>query len=138
MLFQPFVENAIIHGIHKKTEGRGFILIKFEKDGDYLLGIIEDNGVGLQKSVAVSTHQREKSHVTNRDVVFAFPLGDFINGDYTGMIQGRCRSGFTQESRPAIAREFPVRLQEFQHDGPVQARVAGLVDLAHAAAAQAL
>ena len=64
MILQPFVENAIIHGIHKKTEGRGFILIKFEKDGDYLLGIIEDNGVGLQKSVAVSTHQREKSHVS--------------------------------------------------------------------------
>lgn len=64
MILQPFVENAIIHGIHKKTEGRGQILVRFEKENEWLIGIVEDNGIGLTKSIENKSTQTEKSHVS--------------------------------------------------------------------------
>ena len=45
MLLQPFVENAIWHGLMNKNE-KGQIEIKFSIDGDYLLCTVKDNGIG--------------------------------------------------------------------------------------------
>ncbi len=45
-LFQPIVENAVLHGIESK-KGDGTILVKFKKAGDMLNFEVEDNGVGL-------------------------------------------------------------------------------------------
>ncbi len=55
MFAQPFIENAIEHGIEPK-EGVGKIHVKFWQDGKQLIMEILDNGVGLhaQKS---TTHQ---------------------------------------------------------------------------------
>ena len=45
MLVQPFIENAIEHGIrHKKTPGR--IDVRFNLDGKKILCEVEDDGVG--------------------------------------------------------------------------------------------
>ncbi len=47
MLIQPFIENAIIHGIAKNHE-KGHIKVKITKKGDkMLLCTVVDNGVGL-------------------------------------------------------------------------------------------
>ncbi|MFK7923747.1 MAG: two-component regulator propeller domain-containing protein [Bacteroidia bacterium] len=46
MLIQPFVENAIRHGLLHKTKGLGFLNIKFEESGDRILCTITDNGIG--------------------------------------------------------------------------------------------
>jgi tetratricopeptide (TPR) repeat protein len=47
MILQPFVENAIIHGIRPKTEGLSQLTIGFKKRPDQkLCCTIEDNGVG--------------------------------------------------------------------------------------------
>lgn len=48
MLVQPFVENAIIHGI-EKIEGNGFLTISFGKENGWLKITVEDNGPGIQK-----------------------------------------------------------------------------------------
>lgn len=49
MVLQPFVENAIWHGLmHKDSEGHIRIAVKEDKDA--LLCTIEDNGVGRGKS----------------------------------------------------------------------------------------
>ncbi|WP_165836450.1 sensor histidine kinase [Taibaiella soli] len=45
MLTQPFVENAINHGLLGKKEA-GLLQIHFEAQGDRLVCTIEDNGVG--------------------------------------------------------------------------------------------
>jgi ligand-binding sensor domain-containing protein/two-component sensor histidine kinase len=52
MILQPFVENAIWHGLlHKKEEGR--LAITFHKMGEkVLLCVIEDNGIGREKAAA--------------------------------------------------------------------------------------
>ncbi|WP_373517991.1 tetratricopeptide repeat protein [Pricia sp.] len=51
MVLQPFVENAIWHGLmHKKDTGNGQIGISIEQQGEQLICTIEDNGVGRQKA----------------------------------------------------------------------------------------
>lgn len=49
MLLQPYVENAIWHGLmHKKAQGH--LLFQFVRDADQILCIIEDDGVGRLKA----------------------------------------------------------------------------------------
>lgn len=49
MLIQPYVENAIIHGLLPR-QGFGKISITLEKLNDTILCIIEDNGIGRENS----------------------------------------------------------------------------------------
>jgi two-component system, sensor histidine kinase YesM len=46
LFLQPFVENAIIHGLAETEEG-GSIVIKGWQDGDRVLFSVEDNGNGI-------------------------------------------------------------------------------------------
>jgi two-component sensor histidine kinase len=47
LVVQPFVENAIWHGMAGK-EDKGLITLRVEGHGEQLLWVIEDNGVGRQ------------------------------------------------------------------------------------------
>ena len=50
MLAQPFIENAIEHGIfHKKEKGRVDVRLYF--DNDLLIYEIEDDGVGMDEAM---------------------------------------------------------------------------------------
>ncbi len=49
LLIQPFVENAIWHGLMHKENNRE-LLIKFIEKGEWLQCIVEDNGVGRKKA----------------------------------------------------------------------------------------
>jgi hypothetical protein len=56
MLIQPFVENALVHGLlHKGGEKR--LVIRF-KLTDVLLCVVEDNGVGRSQAKAIRERQR--------------------------------------------------------------------------------
>lgn len=46
LLIQPFVENAVLHGM-KNANGEGFIKITFEEKGELLEVVVEDNGSGV-------------------------------------------------------------------------------------------
>jgi ligand-binding sensor domain-containing protein/putative methionine-R-sulfoxide reductase with GAF domain len=56
MLLQPYVENALWHGLmHKK--GERTLSIKFQRiDDDIFKCIIEDNGIGREKSFELKNH----------------------------------------------------------------------------------
>jgi len=45
LLFQPFVENAVWHGLMHKKEP-GWLKVSTRVEGNVLIGVIEDNGVG--------------------------------------------------------------------------------------------
>lgn len=49
MLLQPYVENAVIHGLMHKA-GNGYLRIDISQNDDNLLVLIEDNGVGREKA----------------------------------------------------------------------------------------
>ncbi|PZR32349.1 MAG: hypothetical protein DI538_19615 [Azospira oryzae] len=50
MILQPYVENSIRHGLRHKTDGRGMIDIRFRQQGEQLLCIVDDNGIGRLKA----------------------------------------------------------------------------------------
>ncbi len=51
MVLQPFVENAIWHGLmHKQESDNGEINISISRKDEQLVCTIEDNGVGRQKA----------------------------------------------------------------------------------------
>ncbi len=65
MIIQPFVENAIKHGLRYKDE-RGFLSVRFSEQEESIICVVEDNGVGRKKAKEI---QREsikmyKSHGT--------------------------------------------------------------------------
>ncbi len=57
MILQPFVENAVRHGIRHKKDGIGQIQINIRKTDDSMLFIIEDNGVGREEAAKYKTKQ---------------------------------------------------------------------------------
>jgi len=59
MLIQPFVENAIIHGIMNKS-GNGNIIIDFKKDHDLIFCIVKDDGVGRKKAKEIMNQSKQK------------------------------------------------------------------------------
>jgi len=70
LLLQPFVENAIIHGLIPKSE-KGTIFIAFSIDNQSLICTIEDNGIGFEKSkeikeALVSVHKSMALDITKK------------------------------------------------------------------------
>jgi ligand-binding sensor domain-containing protein len=50
MLIQPFVENAINHGLGERRDGMGKLEIHFYPKGDLLICEIRDNGIGRREA----------------------------------------------------------------------------------------
>ncbi|MHA7965527.1 cache domain-containing sensor histidine kinase [Paenibacillus sp. CAU 1782] len=50
LLLQPFIENALIHGIERKREG-GYVHVSASLNGGHLSFVIEDNGVGMDEDM---------------------------------------------------------------------------------------
>lgn len=57
LLLQPYIENAIRHGIRHKSEGVGKLELSFILENDYLCCSIKDNGIGRLKSEAMKGRQ---------------------------------------------------------------------------------
>lgn len=55
LLIQPFVENAIIHGLVNKEHGEKMLAICFKRQENDLICMIEDNGVGRTASKATNS-----------------------------------------------------------------------------------
>jgi LytS/YehU family sensor histidine kinase len=61
MLIQPFIENAIIHGLMHKTDGEGLITVSIsENDRDSLVCRITDNGIGRKAAAEVEKNVGRK------------------------------------------------------------------------------
>ncbi|RYY68203.1 MAG: hypothetical protein EOO13_12965 [Chitinophagaceae bacterium] len=61
MIVQPFVENAMLHGI-MHMEGQGILLVHFLQHEGWLEVVIEDNGVGRKKSAMYKSENGEAHH----------------------------------------------------------------------------
>jgi hypothetical protein len=84
MLLQPYVENAIIHGI-VHVEGKGNLLIEMKKKRDTLICIIEDNGIGREKA----TKLREQSGIKRK------PRGMMITQERLDILSKQRKRGFS-------------------------------------------
>ncbi len=77
MLTQPFIENAVKHGLKHKTEG-GFIDVQFYMKAQSLFFEVSDNGSGLETKEVDDTHrslatqivtERLKNNTTKKIIV---------------------------------------------------------------------
>ncbi|TNE54931.1 MAG: hypothetical protein EP338_05655 [Bacteroidetes bacterium] len=73
MLFQPFVENSIIHGILPLQESKGQINIDLSIHDETLHVLIEDNGVGIENSLSKKgnfqgDHQSRGMEITSKRI----------------------------------------------------------------------
>jgi tetratricopeptide (TPR) repeat protein len=59
LLLQPFVENAIWHGLMHREE-RGLLYIGMRVEGDKLVCVIRDNGIGRQRATQLKSKSVEK------------------------------------------------------------------------------
>jgi hypothetical protein len=50
LIFQPFLENAIWHGLLPKQEGARWVKLELFERGERVIGRVEDNGVGRNHS----------------------------------------------------------------------------------------
>lgn len=69
LLLQPLVENAINHGLfHKQTLGR--LLLQFQKRASgELVCLVDDNGVGRERSKAINAETLHKTQSYGTDLV---------------------------------------------------------------------
>lgn len=59
MVVQPFVENAIIHGLQAK-DGEKKLRVHFEVKRAYVEVTVEDNGIGRESAAKINTARQEK------------------------------------------------------------------------------
>ena len=72
LLIQPFVENAILHGVVPKEE-IGKIEVNFDVQNNQLICSIKDDGIGMSKSKemkenSVTAHQSMALQITKKQV----------------------------------------------------------------------
>jgi len=60
MILQPYVENAIWHGLMHKEEGIGHLLLEIKKEGNQIKFVIEDNGIGREKAMSIKSRSATK------------------------------------------------------------------------------
>jgi tetratricopeptide (TPR) repeat protein len=63
MLIQPYIENAVWHGLRYKEE-RGMLTLRFYQQDATLMVEISDNGIGRKRSAALKTANQKKHNST--------------------------------------------------------------------------
>jgi LytS/YehU family sensor histidine kinase len=67
MIIQPFVENAIWHGLlPMKKKGQVIVRLKLDNRTDLLICEIEDNGVGIQEQRERKGHESKGMKITEQ------------------------------------------------------------------------
>lgn len=82
MLIQPYVENAILHGLVKRGSG-GELVLRFYLEDDLLKVLIQDNGVGYSGT-------KKKKHDANHK-----SYGTKITEERLKSLQGKDKKAFT-------------------------------------------
>ena len=77
LLLQPYIENAIVHGLRNKENEPGRLLVCIKKDNDKIIATIEDNGIGRKKAMQLN-EENKKPHEH---------LGMKVTGKRIGLLQ---------------------------------------------------
>jgi tetratricopeptide (TPR) repeat protein len=60
MLIQPYVENAISHGLMNKEDGKGYLQVEMQLHDEQIICTIEDNGIGRVKAMELKKERNNK------------------------------------------------------------------------------
>ncbi|MGC4099964.1 histidine kinase [Ferruginibacter sp.] len=109
MIIQPFVENAINHGMSGKAAGAGRIILDFTKT-DKLVCSITDNGNGIKNSggLANAAHQSLGNDITKKRIAAYNALEqDAIELDITDLSEKDAATTGTM-----VRISFPLKINE--------------------------
>ena len=83
LITQPFVENAILHGIKDVPDGK--VSIKYYKENDQLHVVIADNGKGIssKKEASKKLHKSMSSEIIKEQLKNLNKASKNFNGDLT-------------------------------------------------------
>lgn len=90
LIIQPFVENAILHGIRHRPDNLGILTVTVCKKGEYIQYLITDNGVGRQyiKSRIRMENQsygidmsNDRVKLFNNEATASVHITDLFNGE---------------------------------------------------------
>jgi len=98
MLIQPYLENAVWHGL-RYLDDKGKLALTFESAGNELLVTITDNGIGREKSKELKTHNQKKQasigmqNIENRIVIMNDLFGTNIRVEIGDAYPGALHCG---------------------------------------------
>jgi sensor histidine kinase YesM len=85
LLIQPYVENAIIHGIAHSYDDDLRLSITASLEGEYIKYTIQDNGVGRELAASYNQKNKPGHHSIGLDItaerIALFNKRDHVNGD---------------------------------------------------------
>ncbi|WP_313641837.1 histidine kinase [Paenibacillus sp.] len=103
LILQPIVENAIMHGIDLKREGRGKLILRAILDGEDIVFVVEDNGVGMEPYMITRILEHESSGYGIKNVQERLQL--LFGSEY----------GIIIHSQPGIGTSVIVRIPQYRH-----------------------
>lgn len=98
MLIQPYLENAVWHGL-RYLDDKGKLSLVFESVGNELLVTVTDNGIGREKSKELKTHNQKKQasigmqNIENRIVIMNDLFGTNIRVEISDAYPGALHCG---------------------------------------------
>ena len=69
MILQPFIENAIEHGLRNIDDEEKFLKVVYKVTGDKLLISVEDNGKGIENNTGVKKHKSLAMQITKERLI---------------------------------------------------------------------
>ncbi len=81
LIIQPYVENAILHGLRNRTDNNGKLFVSVNRQNGYIQYIIEDNGVGRQATANGKSSEKQSYGMQmskNRVQLFNNDEGDAV------------------------------------------------------------
>lgn len=103
LILQPIVENAIMHGIDLKREGRGKLILRASLDGEDIVFAVEDNGVGMEPYIIERILKHESTGYGMKNVQDRLQL--LFGSEY----------GIIIHSQPGIGTSVIVRIPQYRH-----------------------
>lgn len=86
MILQPYIENAIRHGVRYRNDNEGMIKILFLQNETYLTCTISDNGIGREKSKILKGQARIPIEYQSKGMTLTAKRIEMINSYSTAPI----------------------------------------------------
>jgi LytS/YehU family sensor histidine kinase len=110
MIIQPFVENAIRHGLVNLETRKGLLKIRFYKKDDLLFCEVDDNGIGMEEAqkLKAQTFIKYQSHGMDLTQQRLLLVSKMYSKDYKITIVNKTGKDNSQEGTTIIIK-FPLQ-----------------------------
>lgn len=98
LLIQPYVENAILHGLVPK-DGNGKLTVKLKEEDGYLICSIIDDGIGIKKSQELKSQSLSAHKHTSMGMRISNERLDILNRIHQSTLSMRIKDLVSNEGK---------------------------------------